>query len=180
MQPTASHTELRHGIIEAGDLVHLPALATYVEVAADSIFIGSDVSTQSKVFRLKSKVRDERPCFSKPSERADFVRELDSVDLAAVGKPRKFRVVVYKDAEFVYLRKVITEKAASNTGNRVCRKTGKVWEWDGLGWNLLDGYELRVPGEATPETANSATQAYGAHLIAEGILLPGEQVFMGD
>lgn len=144
MRPGNQHTEVRHGFVQTGDLIYVPMLGVFTEVMDDSIYLGSKVSTHNKVFRLATAV-NVFPVFDSPSERADYLREFDGVRLRRTNRRADCsgayasvpRVVVGKDAQFVYLREpgiTAPNSVQSTTTNKVCRSTGKVWVWTNLGW----------------------------------------------
>jgi hypothetical protein len=144
MNAPADYEHVRHGQVKAGDLIFIPSLGTHIEIAADSLFLHSDVDTHSSV-RRKSSHWDANAVvqFTNVKDRCDYLREHDGVVLREDGYYDNHRVVVYKDDQYVYLR---TTMAHAGTSDRVCRKTGKAWKWTETGWEKKD-WELRVSGE---------------------------------
>lgn len=150
MNPGNGFVQIRHGLVEAGDKIYIPTIGSHVEVEQDSIFQGSSVAAHKAVWRAAHKVT-VLPTFANSTERCDYLSELDHCVLRQDGYYDLHRVVVGKDSEFVYLRKVaalaLGSGAASTTSNKVCRRTGKVWSWDIIGWTSMPGTELRAEGE---------------------------------
>lgn len=149
MNPGNDFVQIRHGLVEAGDKIYLPMLGSHVEVTHDSVFAGSAVSAHKSVWRPSHKVTT-RPTFANSTERCDYVSEMDFVVLQQADMFDLHRVVVAKDAEFVYLRPVARSGTAghpSTTTNKVCRRTGKTWKWEATGWVAMPGTQMRAEGE---------------------------------
>lgn len=144
----AGYASIRFGYVQVGDYIFVPAIGSYIEVEVGSIYLGSSVDSHAIVQRHGRDVFFP-PTFTSHSERCDHVREHDSVDLysrSGMGYPGKhYRVVTGKDQQFVYLRKTMVGPGEGTT-NKVCRRTGKVWNWTPTGWELTD-LELRLPQE---------------------------------
>lgn len=160
MAVPAGYSPIRFGYIQVGDYIFVPAIGSYIEVEVGSIYLGSSVDSHTIVQRRNSKV-SLCPFFSSNSERCDYVREFDSVDLHApegAGYPGKqYRVVAGKDQQFVYLRKILMGNSEGTT-NKVCRRTGKVWAWTPTGWELTE-LELRLPEEVGQSVADVPVSA---------------------
>lgn len=158
---------VRSGFVQAGDRIWVPALQQHLEVSPDSIYLGTPVDSHSAVYRADPATQPKKPSFTCVRDRCDHLREHDAVVLREDGYYDNHRVVVYKDANFVYLRG--TNLLITGTSDRVCRKTGKAWAWTPTGWEPKQ-WELRLPEEAM-----SVADVY------MGTVLPkGEQVYFGD
>lgn len=136
------YVQVRSGFIEVGDIVYVAAMAVYVEVEQSSIYLGSLVRYQHSVYRDPGSHPADPNKELTHTELCDELQEHDSVSLR-VNSGRAFgaerRVVVYKDEQFIYLRKPAVSKVeASATSDRICRRTGKAWAWTPGGWEPKD------------------------------------------
>jgi hypothetical protein len=141
MRVPKGYVPVRFGYVEVGDFIFVPAIGSYIEIEVGSIYLGSSVDSHNCVQRNGHKVQ-VRPVFANNSERCDHIREYDFVALIG-GMFEEPRVVVYKDPGFVYLRRLQNKEG---TCNKVCRKSGRVWEWSTTGWEPIER-TMRAEGE---------------------------------
>jgi len=162
MPVPAGFTQIRSGFIEVGDFIYQPTLAVYLEVYADSSYVGSPVRNHKQVWRNPAKAHAQlmaSTVIKSHTDLCDELQEFDSVRLREKnGWGDNYRMVVYKDDQFIYLRRLRNEGAdtSSRTSDRVCRRTGKVWSWTAGGW---EPYEATL--EESPMVSKNLDIAAG-------------------
>lgn len=153
MQVPSGHSPIRFGFIQVGDYIFVPAIGSYIEVEVGSIYLGSSVDSHNIVQRKSTRISNDLS-FSNHTERCDHVREHDSVDLidpTGTGW-RLYRVVSHKDSQYVYLRKLSIGVGSEGVVSKVCRRTGKVWEWTPTGWDPVNR-QMKISGEGATQDA---------------------------